>query len=108
VRLAAKRVVNETDMKSIQIFIENASLANNQMPTKEETATALQKEAPKIYKQIQDGAIVLTGARSREHIWAYTADVQSIAGYKIILTSNGVERIDPAALDKRLKQEKGG
>ncbi len=105
--MAGKRVVAESDLKQIQIFIENASLASGQMPTREEVAAALQKEAPKIYKQVQEGAIVLTGTRSRQNIWAYTPDPQSIAGYHLILTSNGVERLDPAPLKKRLEQEKG-
>jgi hypothetical protein len=107
VRMAVKRVVNEVDLKQIQVFVEAGSGVSGQVPTKEEITAALQKEAPKIYKQIQDGAIVLTGTRTREHIWAYTADPQSIAGYYLILSSGGVEKMDRAPLEKRLKQEEG-
>ena len=105
--MAGKRVVAESDLKQIQTFIEFGSGESGQVPTKEQITAALQMEAPKIYKQIQDGAIVLTGTRSRQNIWAYTPDPQSIANYHLILTSNGVERIDPGPLKKRLEQEKG-
>src|SRR5207245_440656 len=70
-RNRALREVTHHEMKNIQLFIEsNSSLGN--MPTVEQISAALQKEAPKTWKLVQDKVIVLTGTRSRENIWAYT------------------------------------
>ena len=107
VRTAAKRTVNLAQLKDIQLFITNASLENGKMPTREETAAVLQKEAPQIYKQVQDGSIVLTGTRSREHVWAYTADPQSVAGEHLVVTSSSVDRMAAQTLKQRLRQEQG-
>jgi len=104
VRKAAYRAVSQSDLAQIRLFIENASLASGQMPTAQETAAALQKEAPGIYKQVEEGKIVLTGTRSREGIWAYTADAQSVTGEHLVLTKDGVQRRTPQALNQELRQ----
>jgi hypothetical protein len=105
VRQAVGRFVNMHELKDLQLFIENASLATGQMPSKEEITSSIQRDSPKLYKLIQDGAIVLTGTRSRENIWAYTADPQSAAGEHLIVTSSSVERMAAATLRQRLQQQ---
>jgi hypothetical protein len=92
-------------MKNIQLFIDGFSTVG-EMPTVEQIAAALQKEAPKTWKLVQEKAIVLTGTRSRESIWAYTPEVQNSAGH-FIVSSSGVDNVSAQALNQRLKQEQG-
>jgi hypothetical protein len=105
VRTAVKRTVNENELKNLHLFIETASGASGRMPGYQEIMAALQREAPKTAKHIEDGDIVLTGARTREGIWAYTKDPQSVAGEHLVLTSSGIERMPPATLRQRLQQQ---
>jgi hypothetical protein len=57
---------------------------------------------------VQEKDIVLTGVRMRSGtIWAYTAKPQSITGEHLILTSDGVSRSTPQALQQRLQQQQG-
>jgi hypothetical protein len=107
VRMAAGRVVSENELKNIHIYVEYASGASGRMPSVQEITAAIQKEDRKAYQLVQEGAIVLTGARSRENIWAYTPKPQSIAGYHLMVSSNGVERISEQDLRQRLKSEGG-
>jgi hypothetical protein len=106
VRQAVRRTVGLAELDQLRLFIETASLANGQMPTKE-TIVAELRTTPSLLKPIQDGSIVLTGTRSREHIWAYTADPQSAAGEHLVVTSSSVDRMPAQTLAARLKQEAG-
>lgn len=103
VRKAAVRAVNQNELNNIRTFIEAAS-STGQMPTAQEIAQSLQREAPATFKQIQEGAIVLTGARQREGIWAYTTDPQSTTGEHLIVTKDGVSRMMPQQLRQILQQ----
>ncbi len=105
VRQATTRTVNMAQMHDLQLFIDNASLAGGQMPSKEEITAALQKESPKTYELVKNGSIVLTGTRSRENIWAYTFEPQSAGGEHLVLSSSGIERVPAAALKQRLQQQ---
>ncbi len=104
VRGRVLREVTHNEMKNIQIYIESASGASGKMPSKEDIMAVLQKESPKTFKLIQDGAIVLTGAQSREQIWAYTPELQGSGGH-FIVSSSGVDGVSKQALDQRLRQE---
>ncbi len=105
VRQATTRTVNMAQMHDLRLFIDNASLASGQMPSKEEITAALQKESPKTYQLVKDGSIVLTGTRSRENIWAYTFEPQSAGGEHLVLSSSGIERVPAATLRQRLQQQ---
>ncbi len=104
VRGAVQRTVTLHDMDQIRLFIDTASLDSGQMPTAQQTAAALQKAAPKIFALVQEGVIVLTGARTREGVWAYTQQPQTTGGEHLVLTSSGIERMTAAALQQRLQQ----
>lgn len=105
VRKAATRAVSQNELNNIRLFIENASLASGRMPSVEETRAALQREAAATFKLVEEGAIVLTGTRSRDGIWAYTAEAQSsVTGEHLIVNASGVQRMDPQTLRQRLQQ----
>ena len=105
VRTAVKRTVSQNEMHNLHLFIENASAATGTMPSAQDITAALQREAPKVAKMIQDGDIVLTGARSRESIWAYTKDPQTVGGEHLILTASGIERMPAQTLRQRLTEQ---
>src|SRR5205085_12137155 len=102
VRGAVARAVTQNDLKNIQIYIENASGASGRMPSPQETLAALQKEDPKTAQLVTEGAIVLHNARTREDVWAYEKKAATEGG--LVLTSQGIERMDAAALRQRLGQ----
>lgn len=85
-------------LKQIQLFIENASV-DGTMPPPETTLAALQKEAPKYAKWVNEGKITLNRASTREEVWAYA---QLPQGNWAVVTASGVEQIDQASLNQRL------
>ncbi|MFM7150480.1 MAG: hypothetical protein ACKO23_11605 [Gemmataceae bacterium] len=98
IRKAVGRAVNQNELRNIHLFVESASSASGAMPTVPEILNALRLESPATLKLVEDGAIVLTGARQRASIWAYTADAQSVTGEHLVVNQNGVERMQPDAL----------
>jgi hypothetical protein len=105
VRKAAKRAANQSDLSQLRLFIEGM-IVDERMPTREQIAAALSKDAPNLYKLWTDGVIDVTGTRRTDGIWAYTVEDQSTAGYHLIVTRSGsVERITPQDLKQRLKEQ---
>lgn len=92
VRKAAVRTVNMNEFENIRLFIENAA-AFGQMPSKEEVERTLMKEAPKTYKLVQDKVIIITGAKTREGIWAYTYDAQDAMDQHLVIRAGNIERM---------------
>ncbi len=77
VRKAAMSAVTRHEMEQIHILIENASTATGQIPSAKQISAELQKAAPKTWKLIQEGAIVLTDTRSaREHLGLYQGNTE--------------------------------
>jgi hypothetical protein len=102
IRGAVGRTVTANDLQQIRTFIENASLASGRMPTPQQTLAALKQEAPKIAELVDDGTIVLHNAKTRESVWAYEKKAYDQGG--MVLTNQGVERMDAATLRQRLQQ----
>ncbi len=86
----AKRV-EKADMNEVWIFIENASLASGKMPPPEFVLTALIKAKSPAADLVIDGSIVLTGARSREGVWAYELNAPKQGGW--VASQNGPENV---------------
>jgi hypothetical protein len=103
IKKAVNRTVNENELRGIHLLINT----NDQMPSLQELNASLPRDAPSTWKRVQDGSIVLTGTRSREHIWAYTADPQTVTGEHSVVTSSGVSRMPAQTLRQRLQQEQG-
>ena len=97
-----RKAVNANDMKQIHLFIETASGASGRMPTAAETYETLRKEAPNLYKLVEDGTIVLHPARTRNDIWAYERKAYDSSGW--VASSAGVEQMDSQTLRQRLGQ----
>lgn len=101
VRKAGQRVVTANELRSLHLFVNDASLVSDRMPSKEEIlAAAKQAGDRKLAEFIQDGTIVLTGAKRREEIWAYEKDAPTNGGW--VVTSSGPEQMSAAQLKQRL------
>jgi hypothetical protein len=97
--LPAKRV-EMADMKEVWIYIENASGASGKMPTQEMIYEALIAAKSPAAELVRTGAIYLTGATTRESIWAFEAQALTQGG--LVATQNGVETLSAAQLKARL------
>ena len=100
VRGAVQRIVEANDLKNIHLFIENASAASGQMPSRNDTYAAIKKEAVKTAEKIDDGSITLLSPRSREEIWAYETSALQKGGW--VCSGSGVERMEAATLKQKL------
>lgn len=109
VRKAVVRTVNQNELNQLRLFIDTAATASasGQLPPPQEIAAAMQREAPSIHKLLQERILVLSGARSRETIWAYTNEPQNVAGEHLVVTANGVERMTTPVLQQRLAGQQG-
>lgn len=92
--------VTEADMKEVWIFIENASGASGKMPSQALTYQALVKAESKAAPLVKDGSIYLTGATTRESVWAF--EMKALTQGGLVATQNGVETLTAAELKKRL------
>jgi hypothetical protein len=99
VRGAVTRDELENALKQIQLFIENASAVDGNMPAVQTTYEALKREAPKYAKYIDNQDIVLNPARTRDEVWAWAKLPQ---GNFAVLTSSGIERMNQQQLNARL------
>jgi hypothetical protein len=97
----APKPVTEADMKEVWIFVENFSGASGKMPPPEVVYAALIKAEAKAAELVKDGSIWLTGAKTRESIWAFEYKAATQGGF--VVTQNGVETMTAAELTRRLK-----
>ena len=96
---AVSREELEHALGQIRIFIDNASGVDGTMPSVQATYAALQREAPKYAKFIDDRHIVLNPAKSREDVWAYAVLPQ---GNFAVLTASGIQRKTQQELNSML------
>ncbi len=90
------------ELKDLHLYMDTASGVTGKLPDKETTVAALKMEkgAVNLVKAIEDGSLVLTGATSRDDVWAYEKNAPVSGGY--VLTSNGVDKLDAEAAKKRI------
>lgn len=95
-----KETVDAIEMKDLQLFIAQREITNNKMPSKEEVLEYAKTENPKLSKLLEDGAIVLTGSKTRESVWAYEKDAPTKGGW--VITNVGETKMTPDELKKAL------
>lgn len=100
VRGAVQRAVTMHEMNNLRLFIDNASVASGRMPSREEIFASAKQGDPKLAQFLQDGSIILTGATTREGVWAYEKDAPTRGG--LVVTASGVERLSPDELRQRM------
>jgi hypothetical protein len=92
-------------LTQLRIFIESASLATGQMPTKQQVVDELKRspDAKAIVALIEDGSIVLTNLKQREGVWAYEKLAPTQGGN--VVTHTGLERMTAEQLNNLLKSQ---
>jgi len=94
------RPVTRDDLNEIWIFIENRSQATGTMPSPETTYAALVAANARAAELVRDGSIILTGATSRESIWAFERNAPTRGGW--VASQNGPEQLTAAQFAQRL------
>jgi len=92
--------VGQKDMDDIRLYIDTASLAAGRMPSVPEVLGALRQAESPAFGLIQKQGIVLTGAKTREGVWAFEFAAAQRGG--LVCTQNGVEEVSAGELRKRL------
>lgn len=92
--------VTEADLLEIWTFVENRSGATGQMPTAKEIADAVVTFGFSSGPLVKDGSITITGATTRESVWAYETRALTAGG--LVVTNNKVETLTAAELKRRL------
>ncbi len=94
------KAVTKADMNEVWIFIENRSGATGQMPAPETTYAALVEAKATAAELVKDGSIILTGAKTRESIWAFEKNAPTQGGW--VATQNGPEQLSAAQFAQRI------
>lgn len=92
--------VTKQDMEDIRIYIDNASGASGKMPSVQEVYAALTQTGSPAKALIDKRAIYLTGAKTREQIWAVEAAALQRGG--LVCGAGGVETMTAAQIKQRL------
>jgi hypothetical protein len=92
--------VTMKDMEDIKTFVHDASLVSGRMPAPEFVYGALVQAGSPAAGLVKSKAIVLTGAQTRESVWAYEAKALQQGGMAV--GPNGVETVTAADLKQRL------
>jgi len=104
VRGAVRRTASANDLANLRIYIESASLASGNMPTRDQILADIARDLPKVVGAVKDGTMIITGISQREGVWAYEEATLSKGG--MVLTNNGVERMTPQELQAKLQQQR--
>jgi hypothetical protein len=100
VRKAVDRTQVRAALADMRLAIENYEITNGRMPTPQETLAMVRQSSPKYAKLIDDQAIVLHAARTRQDVWAYEGKPPG-SNY-LVLTNQGVEEMDGQTLRQKL------
>lgn len=100
VRKAVDRTQVRAALTDLRLNIESYEVSNGRMPTPQETLAMVRQAAPKYAKLIDDGAIVLNAARTRQDVWAYEG--KPPGSNHLVLTNQGVEEMDGQTLRQKL------
>jgi hypothetical protein len=99
---AGNKAVTLADMRDLQVYIHDASLASGKMPTPGEVFVALLAAGSPAAEHLKSGAIILTNATDRASVWGYETRARADGG--MVVSQNGVETLTAAQLKQRLGQ----
>jgi len=97
---AAALPVGQKDMEDVRLLIDTLSGASGRMPTAQQVTAFLQQGGSPAFGLVQKGAITLTGATTREGVWAYETAAFQRGG--LAASANGTETLTAAELRRRL------
>jgi hypothetical protein len=93
------RTVTQNDLQQLQTFMEQAKAEKGSYPTSLADLPSLQRDAPKLYKAIQDGELVLVGGSSG--VLAYEKAAMEDRGS--VVTTSGIQVMTAGELQQKLK-----
>jgi hypothetical protein len=103
---AVRKAVDRTKVRAVladlRLNIDSFEVANGRMPTPQETLAMVRQANSDYAKLIDDKAIYLHNARTRQDVWAYEG--KPPGSTYLVLTSQGVEEMDAETLRQRLGQ----
>jgi hypothetical protein len=94
-------LVTETEMHDLHLYMEGEA-SFGQIPSRESVLEYARKNNDKLYKLLENGAIVLTGAKTREEVWAYEKDAPTKGGW--VVTGSGQSKMTADQLNKLLRK----
>lgn len=97
-----RQPVTQADMQEVWIYMENASAVSGRLPPPAEVYAALVQTQAKAAELVRHGAIILTGAKNRESVWAFEAAALQHGGW--VAGPSGVENVSAFELKRRLDQ----
>jgi hypothetical protein len=89
-------------MQEVWIYMENASAVSGRLPPPAEVYAALVQTQAKAAELVRNGAIILTGAKNRESVWAFETAALQYGGW--VAGPSGVENVSASELKRRLGQ----
>ncbi|MBA2226450.1 MAG: hypothetical protein WHU94_04850 [Thermogemmata sp.] len=99
---SVRPAVTQADMQEVWIYMENASAVSGRLPPPAEVYAALVQTQAKAAELVRSGAIILTGAKNRESVWAFETAALQHGGW--VAGPSGVENVSASELKRRLVQ----
>jgi hypothetical protein len=84
VRQAARRAAKQNDLHQLGLLISQTTTLDNRMPSAAEIKQSLQRDAPNILKEINEGIIILTDTKNMRGLWAYEVDADRAGGLVLV------------------------
>ncbi len=100
VRNAVQRVVTQTEMSQIGLFIEIEYSLNGKMPDLKTVTATLNEDAPAIAKAVADGKIILCWTAEHKGLWAYEVGAETKGG--LVLVTGSARRAEADEVRKLL------
>ncbi len=97
---AGGKTVTKADLNDVWVFIDNFSGASGKMPPPQLVYAALVEAKSPAADLVKGNYIILTGATTRESVWAYEKDAPTNGGW--IATQNGPEQVTAKEFAQRL------
>ena len=101
--MAAARTVNNAQLRDLHLSLSQSWLIDNHLPTVDEIMKGAEQNS-QLMPLLKEEVVILTGATRGDQVWAYTKYPQR-AGDHYVITSQGVEQMNPDDLRKRLEQQ---
>ncbi|MBX9581957.1 MAG: hypothetical protein K2X87_16755, partial [Gemmataceae bacterium] len=84
VRQAARRTNALVEMKTLGDLVTIMYTEDGRMPSKEQIAASVKRDAPAVAKGIDEGVYILTGATDHGGLWAYEVDADTAGGIVLV------------------------
>ncbi len=81
---AAKRVVIQSDLQALGLYIFDAHSTTNKMPDANTITEQLKRDYPNLYAAVKDKTVILCWTDKFDGIWAYQAGAEKSGGLALV------------------------